>query len=77
MHEGEADRMKHFRVIYRKIDTREVWIEVNDTTNENEVEEIFVRNFEHYDDESDDHDNDGGSMDILTIDKINEDGEAI
>lgn len=70
--------MKRFRVVYCKIDCREVWIESNDDSmTEEGVEELFMRNFDEYDDESDDHDADGGCMDILSIDEIDEDGEEI
>ncbi len=70
--------MKYFRVIYQKIDCREVMVESSDDTmSEVEAEELFLRNFEQYDDESDDHDADGGSMDVLTVDEIDEDGNDI
>jgi hypothetical protein len=70
--------MKYFRVIYQKIDCREVLIESSDDTmTEKEAEELFLRNFEQYDDESDDHDADGGSMDVLTVDEIDEEGNDI
>lgn len=70
--------MKYFRVIYQKTDCREVWVESNDDSmTEKGAEELFMRNFEQYDDESDDHDADGGSMDVLTVDEIDEDGEEI
>lgn len=70
--------MKYFRVIYQKIECREVWVESSDETmTEKEAEELFLRNFEQYDDDSDEHDADGGSMDILTVDEIDEDGNDI
>jgi len=70
--------MKYFRVIYQKIECREVWVESSDETmTEKEAEELFLRNFEEYDDESDEHDADGGSMDVLTVDEIDEDGDDI
>jgi hypothetical protein len=70
--------MKYFRVIYQKIDCREVLVESSDDTmTETEAEELFLRNFEQYDGESDDHDADGGSMDVLTVDEIDEDGDDI
>jgi hypothetical protein len=70
--------MKYFRVIYQKIDCREVLVESSDDNmTEKEAEELFLRNFEQYDDESDDHDADGGSMDVLTVDEIDADGNDI
>lgn len=68
--------MRHYRVIYQKIDKREVWIETN-ADNEQEAEEEFMRNFERYDDESDSFDDYGGDMDVLTVDEIDENGEEI
>jgi hypothetical protein len=70
--------MKYFRVIYQKIDCREVLVESSDDTmTEKEAEGLFLRNFEQYDDESDDHDADGGSMDVLTVDEIDKYGNDI
>jgi len=70
--------MKYFRVIYQKIDCREVLVESSDDSmTEKEAEGLFLRNFEQYDDESDDHDADGGSMDVLTVDEIDKDGNDI
>jgi hypothetical protein len=70
--------MRYFRVIYQKIDCREVLVESSDDNmTEKEAEELFLRNFEQYDDESDDHDADGGSMDVLTVDEIDKDGNDI
>jgi|WetSurMetagenome_2_1015567.scaffolds.fasta_scaffold19980_6 hypothetical protein len=68
--------MRHYRVIYQKIDKREVWIETN-AENEQEAEEVFMRNFEQYDDESDSFDGFGGDMDVLSVDEIDENGEDI
>jgi hypothetical protein len=68
--------MRHYKVIYEKHDFREVWIETNADSPE-EVEEVFMRNFERYDDESDTADVDLSNMDILEITEIGEDGEEI
>lgn len=76
MYEDDGDVMRHYRVIYQKIDKREVWIETN-AENEQEAKEEFMRNFERYDDESDSFDGYGGDMDVLTVDEIDENGEDI
>lgn len=65
--------MRHYKVIYEKIDYREVWIETNADSDE-EVEKVFFANFERYDDESDSADCDLSSMDILEITEIDENG---
>jgi hypothetical protein len=69
--------MRHYKVVYEKIDTREVWIEVPDNVNDDEVEKIFENNYIRYDDESDEHDSDSGSMNILDISEIDEEGNEI
>ena len=65
--------MRHYKIVYEKIDYREVWIETNADSNE-EVEKVFVRNFERYDDESDSAECDLSNMDILEITEIDENG---
>jgi hypothetical protein len=70
--------MKYFRVVYQKVECREVWVEsTDDTMTEKEAEELFLRNFEQYDDESDEHDCDSGSLDVLMVDEIDEEGNDI
>ena len=67
--------MRHFRVCYDQIDSHEVWIEVNDTvTDLKDVEEIFIRNFDRYDDESECVDSD---MILTSVNEIDENGEEI
>ena len=68
---------RHFRIIYEKIDTREVWIEVPGNGDEHNVERMFMNDFTRYDDESDDHDNDAGTMNILDITEIDKEGNEI
>lgn len=65
--------MRHYKIVYEKIDYREVWIETNADTPD-EVAKVFVRNFERYDDESDSADCDLSNMDILEITEIDENG---
>lgn len=67
--------MRHFRVCYDQIDSHEVWIEVNDTiTDSKDVEEIFIRNFDRYNDESECIDSD---MILTSVNEIDENGEEI
>jgi hypothetical protein len=67
--------MRHFKVCYDQIDSHEVWIEVNDAiTDSKDVEEIFIRNFERYNDESECVDSD---MILTSVNEIDENGEEI
>jgi hypothetical protein len=67
--------MKHFRVCYDQIDSREVWIEVSDASDDvKDVEALFIRNFERYNDEAECTDSD---MIITSIREIDENGEEI
>ena len=67
--------MKHFRVRYDQIDSYEVWIEVSDVSEDlKDVEALFIRNFEQYNDESECTDSD---MIITSIREIDENGEDI
>lgn len=68
--------MKHYRVIYIKRDIREVWIETPVDT-EDDAEEVFIRNFERYDDESDDANIDIDPLEIVDVTEIDENGEEI
>jgi hypothetical protein len=69
--------MRHYKVVYEKTDTREVWIEVPDHIEENNVQEIFEKDFTRYDDESDEYDSCSGAMNVLMIDEIDEEGNEI
>jgi len=69
--------MRHYKVVYEKTDTREVWIEVPDHIEENDVQEIFEKDFTRYDDESDEYDSLSGNMNVLMIDEIDEEGNEI
>jgi hypothetical protein len=69
---------RYFKIVYERVDTREVMIETEDkSADEDVVTEMFWENFEKYDDESDDHDNDSGASAILTIDEVDENGDEI
>ena len=66
--------MRHFRVCYDQIDSHEVWIEVNDNIESSDVEALFIRNFDRYNDESECIDSD---MIITSVGEIDENGEEI
>lgn len=68
--------MHHYRIIYIKRDIREVWIETPVKTEE-EAEEVFIKNFERYDDESDDASVDIDPLEIVDVTEIDEFGEEI
>ena len=68
--------MRHYRVLYEIKDTREVWIET--PVDEDEVEEVFLKNFTHYNDESDSYDGaTDGEVTIIDVTEIDENGEEI
>lgn len=69
--------MRHYKVVYIKRDAREVWIEVPDDTDEDEAENIFIRNLERYDDESDEANIDIESPEIIEVTEIDEFGEEL
>ena len=66
--------MRHFRVCYDQIDSHEVWIETNDIETPEDVEALFIRDFERYNDESECIDSD---MIITSVIEIDENGEDI
>jgi hypothetical protein len=67
--------MKHFRVCYDQIDSHEVWIEISDASEDvKDVEALFIRNFERYNDESECVDSD---TIITSVSEIDENGEEI
>ena len=66
--------MRHFRVCYDQIDSHEVWIEADNVKSSEDVEALFIRNFERYNDESECMDSD---MRITSISEIDENGEEI
>jgi hypothetical protein len=67
--------MKHFRVCYDQIDSREVWIEVSDAIKDSkDAEALFIHDFERYNDESECTDSD---MIITSVNEIDENGEEI
>jgi hypothetical protein len=66
--------MKHYKIIYEKLEFREVWI---NATSYEEAEKLFDENYSKYDDESDEADIDLTSMNVLEISEIDEDGNEI
>jgi hypothetical protein len=63
--------MRIFKVIYEVINKREVWIETEDKSiDDNGIEELFLNNFGKYDDESDMYEDYGGDINVLTINEI-------
>jgi hypothetical protein len=69
--------MRHYKIVYIKRDAREVWIEVSDNTDEEGAEDIFVRDLERYDDESDEANVDIESPEIIEVTEIDEFGEEL
>ena len=70
--------MRYFRVIYQKTECRDVWVETTDETmTERGAEKLFLKDFTKYDGESDEHDCDSGSLDVLSVDEIDEEGNDI
>lgn len=68
--------MRHYKVLYEVKDTREVWIET--PVSEDEVEEVFLKNFTRYNDESDSLDGPtDGEVTIVDISEIDEEGNDI
>jgi len=68
--------MRHYRVVYIKREMREVWIETT-ADNEEKAEEVFIRNLERYDDESDEANVDIDPIEIVEVTEINEFGEEL
>ena len=66
--------MKHYRVIYEKVDTRSVWIEVPDYVDEKGAEDIFIQYYNRYDEESDEYNTTGSNMNVIGINQIDENG---
>lgn len=70
--------MRHYKVVYIKKDIREVWIEVPDNIdNDEDAEDIFIRDLERYDDESDEANIDIESPEIIEVTEIDEFGEEL
>jgi hypothetical protein len=69
--------MRHYKIVYIKRDAREVWIEVPDNTDEEGAEDIFIRDLERYDDESDEANVDIESPEIIEVTEIDEFGEEL
>lgn len=78
MYENAGDGlMKHYRVVYEKIDTRSVWIEVPDHVDEKGAEDIFLQYYTRYDDESDEYNTVCSNMNVIGVNQIDEDGNDI